>query len=79
MKLAELLQKIVAEREISCNKLCSFYWQWKQHRCSFQSKQRNDDIAESDNDESDTDSVAPEESEELFSDLEENELQVENW
>ena len=46
---------------------------------AFQSKQHEDEIAESDGDESDTDSITPEESEELFPDQEENESEVENW
>ena len=45
---------------------------------AFQSKQHEDEIAESDGDESDTDSITPEESEELFPDQEENESEVEN-
>ena len=59
MRIAELLQRIVAEWKIPF----SFYRQWKQG-FSFQSKKNNkDDIAESDSDESDTNSVKIEGSE----------------
>ena len=47
---------------------------------AFKANHHEDDIAESDGDESDTDSVTLEESEELFPDLKENEMdKMEEW
>ena len=69
MRVAELLQRSVAEWEIHVINNLVFTDNGSNMVAAFQSKQHNDDIAESDGDEYNTDSVTLEESEELFPDL----------
>ena len=70
VRIAELLQRIVAECEIPCNKLFRVFTDNGSDMVSaFKSNKNNeDDIAESDGDESDTNSITLEKSEELFPD-----------
>ena len=72
MRIAELLQRIVAEWEIPCYNNVVFTDNGSIMVAAFQSKQHNeDDIAESDGDEYDTDSITLEESEDEMDKIEE--------
>ena len=67
MRIAELLQRIVAESEIPCNELFSFFTDnGNDMVAAFKANNNEDDIAESD-----TDGVTLQESEELFLDQDE--------
>ena len=71
VKIAELLQRIVAEWEIPCNKQFRVFTDNGSDKvAAFKENDNEDDIAESDGDESDTNSVTSEENEELFPDQE---------
>ena len=70
MRIAHLLERIVAEWEITCYILLRVFTDYGSDMVSaFKANKNNeDDIAESDGDESDTNSITLEKSEELFPD-----------
>ena len=68
VKIAELLQRIVAVWEIPCNTLFRVFTDNGSDIVAAFKENNEDDIAESDGDESDTNSVTLEESEEIFPD-----------
>ena len=78
VRIAELLPRIIAESEVPCNKIEFLLTKWKQHGCSYQIKQHNEDDMLNLMVMNLIQIELHQKSEELFPDLEENESKVGN-